>query len=487
MKICVLQPDYSPSKVDYQYYDPIRNLSALIPEAEVDHVLINKLTTYKQLKELKKKGYDCFVNLCEGYPDWEVPGIDIYFNAELLNLPITGPGTKLYDVPKRLMKYVAYCEGVRIPAYALINSMDDIEKATGHLNYPLFVKPAHIGDSIGVDEHSLVNNKEQLVSKCASIIDDYSPLLVEEYIAGREFTVLVAANAEDEKECTAFRPIEYIFPAGLAFKTYALKTSELHPDCNHPCTDPVLDKQLREAARRIFIGFGGVGYARMDFRVNDKNEVYFLELNFTCSVFYTDGYEGSADFILKFDGIGQAGFLKHIIKEAMARHKCKQNCYEVQGNSIAGFGIYAKHEMNACDIIFNGEEKPQRLVTRRHVHKNWDEKDKEHFRRYAYPISKEVFIIWDHDPEEWAPQNHSCDANCAYDGLNVAALRKIKKGEELTLDYAQFLDKSMEPFHCNCGSANCRGLIMGMPNNSVTNREALLVKTKKTERAKSNS
>jgi len=62
----------------------------------------------------------------------------------------------------------------------------------------------------------------------------------------------------------------------------------------------------------------------MDFRVNDKGEVFFLEVNFTCSVFYTDGYEGSADFILKYDGIGQAGFLKLIIEEAMNRHQRKQ-------------------------------------------------------------------------------------------------------------------------------------------------------------------
>jgi D-alanine-D-alanine ligase len=34
----------------------------------------------------------------------------------------------------------------------------------------------------------------------------------------------------------------------------------------------------------------------MDFRVNDKGEVFFLEVNFTCSVFYTDGYEGSGRF-----------------------------------------------------------------------------------------------------------------------------------------------------------------------------------------------
>jgi D-alanine-D-alanine ligase len=88
-------------------------------------------------------------------------------------------------------------------------------------------------------------------------------------------------------------------------------------------------------------------------------------------------------------------------------------------------------------------------------------------------------------PTEWAPQNHSCDPNCAYDGLDVVALRKIKKGEELTLDYAQFLDKNMEPFHCNCGSKNCRGLIMGIPNNSVTHRESIIFKNRKALKVRS--
>jgi D-alanine-D-alanine ligase-like ATP-grasp enzyme len=485
MKICVLQPDYSHSKVDYKDWDPVRNLQHLMPDAEMDHVLVSKLTTYKQLKELSKKGYDVFVNLCEGYPDWETPGYDVYFNAELLNLPITGPGTKLFDVPKRLMKYVAYCEGVRIPAYALINSMDELDKSIKGLKYPLFVKPAHIGDSIGVDEKSLVKNKEELVNKVASIIDDYGPILIEEYIAGREFTVLVAADPENEKDCVAFKPIEYKFPKGKEFKTYSLKTSELHPDCNFPCNDPELEERLKEDARKIFLGFGAVGYGRMDFRVNDKNEIYFLEVNFTCSVFYSDGLEGSADFILKFDGIGQDGFLKHIVKEAINRHQRKQKAYDIKGNSISGFGIYANRAIPSGEIIFNGEERPQRLVTHRHVKDNWGDKEQEHFRRYAYPISKEVFIIWDNDPTEWAPQNHSCAANCMYDGLNVVTLRTIRKGEELTLDYAQFLDKSMEPFHCNCKSENCRGLIMGLPNNSVTEREKRM-KAKTRAKAKQN-
>lgn len=473
MKVCVLQPDYSTTGVDYKNYDPPRNLSSLLPNDEVDHVFLNKLTTYRQLKELKKKNYDIFINLCEGYLEWEVPSIDVIHSLDSLDLPYTGPTVKLYDPTKELMKYVAYCEGVKTPAYFIIDKPVDIEKAEQFLAFPMFIKPAKAGDSLGIDENSVLYNKEDLLKKVVEIYNDYGPLLVEEYIDGREFTVLVAAN-KDGKSCTVFKPVEYVFPEGKSFKTYSLKTSELHPDCNFPCTDPVLDKKLRNAAERIFKGFNGVGYARLDFRVNDNNEIYFLEVNFTCSVFYTDGYEGSADFILKFDEAGQKGFLEHIIEEGIARHRRKKKCYTMNGNSIAGFGIYANRSIKKGEIIFSGEEKAQRIVTKRHIEKNWSEEQKLNFRRYAYAVSDEVFVLWDEDPSEWAPQNHSCEANTGLDGLNVVALKNIKRNEELTLDYSQFLDETMEPFECKCGSPFCKGMIRGVLNNSVNSREQRL-------------
>lgn len=470
MKVCVLQPDYSTSGVDYQYYDPARELAPLLPGDEVHTVFLNKLTTYKQLKELSRQGYDIFVNLCEGYLEWEVPSIDVIYTLEILNLPFTGPTTKLYDPPKELMKYLAYCEGVKTPGYVIVQELKEVESAIQHLKFPLFVKPAKAGDSLGVDESSLVQDREELLQKCSGILDQYGPLLVEEYIAGREFTVLVAANT-DEHSCTVFRPLEYVFPEGRAFKTYALKTSELHPDCNVPCTDEYLDRTLRQATEKIFKGFSGVGYARLDFRVNDKNEVYFLEINFTCSVFYQDGYEGSADYILKYDGIGQAGFLRHIIAEGVARHRRQIKPFVMKGNAIAGYGIYASRPIQKGEIIFKGEGRSQRIITRRFVEKNWNEDEKLHFRRYAYPVSEELFILWDEDPAEWAPQNHCCTPNTAFDGLNVLALEIILPGQELTLDYAQFLDENMEPFDCQCRSTKCRGKIAGVPGNSLTHRE----------------
>ncbi len=476
MKICVLQPDYSTTSVDYKNYDPPRRFEHLWPDAEIDNIFLNKLTTYKQLLALKSKGYDIFVNLCEGYLEWEVPSIDVIYTMELLNLPFTGPTSALYDPPKALMKYVAYCAGIKTPPYTLITATSNLEKECQHLRYPLFVKPSKAGDSLGVDALSLVKNFGQLQKKVKSLLPEYGELLVEEYIAGREFTVMVAANT-DGKTSRSFKPVEYIFPEGNQFKTYALKTSELHPNANIPCADPAIESELRLAAEKIFKGFSGVGYARLDFRMNEQRELYFLEINFTCSVFYADGYQGSADYILEHDGFGQSNFLHHIVEEGMSRFRRKQKKYVIKGNAIAGYGIYATQKIFPGEVVFVGEGRAQRIVTKRFVEKNWNKEEQESFRRYAYPVSHEIYILWADDPQEWAPQNHCCEPNTAYDGLNVYAIKEVATGDELTLNYAQFLNEGMEPFDCKCGAANCIGKIEGVHSNTVIEREKKLKET----------
>jgi hypothetical protein len=133
---------------------------------------------------------------------------------------------------------------------------------------------------------------------------------------------------------------------------------------------------------------------------------------------------------------------------------------------------FTLHAIQPNELVFKGEGRQQRIITRRFVEENWPDNEKLIFRRYAYPLSNEVFLLWDDDPAEWAPQNHCCQPNTAYDGLNVIALTQINPGQELTLDYASFLDANMEPFQCQCGAANCRGLVTGKPGNSVTERES---------------
>ena len=471
MKVCVLQPDYSTSTVDYRLYDPPRDLAVLLPQHTVDHVALHKLTTYKQIKELSHQGYNIFVNLNEGYLEWDVPSIDVIHSLELFNLPYTGPPAHLYHLPKPLMKYVAYTAGVRTPAHGLVQKVSDTGVATSQLHFPLFVKPAFAGDSLGVDEQSLVHNPRELLAKVQALLGEYDELLVEEFIDGREFTVLVLGSTEVGGVCRALKPVEFIFPDGVHFKTYAFKTSDLHPSANVPVEDEALGQQLREAACKVFTAFGGVGYARMDFRMNAAGELFFLEVNFTCSVFYSGGYEGSADYILRYDGIGPSGFAAEIIAEGLARHRRRQRRYRMQGNGVSGYGIFATEALPAGDVIFHGEERAQRLVTKHHVMTHWRAADRQAFRHYAVPVSAEVYALWDEDPLEWSPQNHSCDPNAEYQGLDIVARRDIAVGEELTLDYAMMMNEQSEPFRCTCGGASCRGRVHGAVGNSVSARE----------------
>jgi len=460
MRICVLQPSYAGSSCDYQHYDQRRDLSHLLPEHEFHHEFLDKISAFSQIKARQRQGFDVYVNLCEGYRDSDVPSIDVIHALEDLNLPFTGPSSRLYDPPKDLMKLVAISSGVGVPAWEVVDPGDDVLAAANALRLPLFVKPSAYGDSMGIDEHSLVATPVELQQQVAAKLPEFGRLLVEEYVDGREFTVLVMANPDPALPPAALTPIEFIFPPGPHFKTYDLKVTQFHPECNVPCTEPDLADRLKAAAIQVFTGFTGEGYARMDFRVDAAGRIFFLEANFTCSVFYPQGYQGSADYILAFDGIGQAGFLRAIIDEGLARHARRQLPYAVKPSGD-GFAMFAARDLPCGSVAFEGEGKPQRIVTRSHVERTWSAEDREVFYRYAYPISPDVFVLWDTEPTGWAPQNHSCDPNTEFVGLNLVARRDIRSGEELTVDYATFYDRHMTPFDCECGSRNCRRRVFG--------------------------
>ncbi|MEP6589940.1 MAG: SET domain-containing protein-lysine N-methyltransferase [Gemmatimonadota bacterium] len=472
MKICVLQPDYSASTVDYRHYDPPRDLAVILPQHDVHHVALDKRTTYRQIKALAREGHEVFINLCEGYLEWDVPSIDVIQTLERLDLPFTGPPSHLYDPSKPLMKYVAHTVGVASPAHALVHDRASARDAAAALRFPLFVKPAHAGDSLGIDEAALVVDEAALLTQVTRVLPFHDRLLVEEFIAGREFTVLVLAGSTPGESSRTFLPIEYRFADSDGFKTYALKTSELHPSANVPVTDTQLASRLQEAARRVFAAFGGVGYARMDFRLNAAGELFFLEVNFACSMFYTDGFEGSADHILRHDGVGPGGFAELMVAEGIARHRGRRKRHRMAGNSTAGYGIVALEALRAGELVFRGEERAHRLVTRRHVLTTWDLDSQRTFARYAVPVDDEICAYWDADPAEWAPQNHSCDPNTAYDGLNVVARREIAEGEELTFDYGTVMNGVSESFACRCGAPNCRGTVRGAPGASLSALEA---------------
>jgi SET domain-containing protein len=55
--------------------------------------------------------------------------------------------------------------------------------------------------------------------------------------------------------------------------------------------------------------------------------------------------------------------------------------------------------------------------------------------------------------------NHACNPNTEFRGRTLVALREIRTGEELTIDYRHTEMTISHPFRCNCGAENCAGVI----------------------------
>jgi D-alanine-D-alanine ligase len=102
------------------------------------------------------------------------------------------------------------------------------------------------------------------------------------------------------------------------------------------------------------------------------------------------------------------------------------------------------------------EGAPHALVTRSWLEGRWGQENQGWARRFAWPLSDQVWATWPEDPEEWRPFNHSCDPNVWLDGLNLQARRSIAPGDEIRVDFATFGTNALAPFDCACGAEECR-------------------------------
>ncbi len=72
-------------------------------------------------------------------------------------------------------------------------------------------------------KESKITNESQLLDRCKKMIAEFGGALVEEFIEGREFTVLVAENPSDKNKPITFIPLECKFKEGESFKHFDLK------------------------------------------------------------------------------------------------------------------------------------------------------------------------------------------------------------------------------------------------------------------------
>lgn len=469
MKICILESAYESSDSPMKAHDPASSPGHYFKGHEIEHHLLHKKTAVARVAELASQGFDLFVNLCDGSWDEDRAGIEVVQALERLNVPFTGADSSFYDPTRDLMKMVCRYYGVKVPAHVVVAGLDELKVGTAPLQYPLIVKHPNSYSSIGLTAASVVEKEEQLFEQTRIMLDRFGHAMVEEYIEGREFTVLVSENPEDPDKPVIYAPLEFQFPPGERFKHFDLKWINYCGMKTKPVADQSLAERLLYASGSLFIGLNGTGYGRCDLRVNEKNEVYMLEINPNCGVFYPPEAEGSADLILLNDPRGHEHFVDLILRSAVKRLVRKS--WKRAFHPGYGYRIIATKDISKDDLIFKFEEQEHHLVSRSHVMNTWGEEKKKWFRQYAWPISDEIYVIWDPKPEAWIPINHSCAPNAWLTGLNVTARRSIRAGEEITLDYATFCNEIMEPFPCHCGANACRKVIKGTDYRSGFVRE----------------
>ncbi len=452
---------------DYTDVDPVTEAEVtcdprpFLPEAEWVAIELERATSVHTLLALPRDRYDLFFNFCDGAWDSDAPGIEVVQALERMDVPFTGADSRFFDPSREAMKRVCAAWGIDTPGYVIATTERDLERAADTLRFPLIVKHPSSYSSIGLTRRSRVADAASLVDQATTTMGLYGAALIEEFIDGGEATVLVAENAELPAEPVTYTPIVYRFPPGETFKHYDLKWISYHGLEGRPVADPELETLLRDMSARMFRGLHGTGYGRCDIRTDRDGRPWMLEINPNCGVYYPLSDPGSADLCLAHDPAGHDGFTRQIVDAAFHRPRRARRGWEIRADRTLDYGHFATRAITEGERIVAFEDRPHVLVTRSHVETTWDEPHRSWFRRYAWPLTDDIWVTWASDPEEWRPINHSCDPSAWLEGLDVVARRDIAEGEEITLDYATFCNELMPPFECRCGTAACRGVIRG--------------------------
>ena len=442
-------------------YDPLSDVVRHLEGHECETVFIDKAKAVRQIIDLAKRDFDVFINLCDGAWDEDRPGIEVVQTLERLGLAFTGATSSFYEPSREIMKRVCHFWGIKAPAFVSATDSQSIELAAKSLRFPLITKHPNSYSSIGLTKKSRVETPAALRIEAEKMIEAFGATLVEEFIEGREFSVLVTENADNELEPYAYHPVEFLFPKGESFKHFDLKWVEFEKMACVQCDDAELAERLKDISRKLFVGLNGSGYGRCDIRMNDQGELFMLEINPNCDVAYPLEESGSADLILLHEPWGHREFFEKIIKAALKRNRRQQKKWKLIVDGKSHYGMYAVNSIEADEIVEPHEEQPHVLVSHEHVRKNWNAEQQRWFSEYAYPLTDEIFVSWSQDPEQWKPINHSCDPNTWLEGMDLVARRRINAGEEITIDYGTFYNERMAEFACACGSSECRKTIRG--------------------------
>ena len=200
---------------------------------------------------------------------------------EMKGLPFVGSGcaSSAVCMDKVFAKTLLMPYGVRVADFLVVNAGDlpggfssVASRAREKHGYPLFVKPANAGSSVGV---SKAGDEEELKTALGKAAEVDRKILVEEYVAGREIEVAVFGSGESAKALACGEVVP-----GAEFYDYDDKYNSDKASLSVPA--PVSEKEKNEVlslAEKIYAALDCRGLARVDFFLRPDGTFVFNEIN----------------------------------------------------------------------------------------------------------------------------------------------------------------------------------------------------------------
>jgi D-alanine-D-alanine ligase len=230
---------------------------------------------------------------------------------DTLGIAYTGSGQKasMTGMDKAFTKYLAAMGGVRVAPSVLITRG---QKIVLPFLFPVVVKPNSRGSSVGV---SIVKNKREFARALRETFKHDAVALVEQFIKGREITLGVLEQFRGKKLFPL--PATEIIPGEAStFFDYTAKyvaggAREITP----AQISPNLTKKAQETAVQTFRAVGARHYARIDMIIDDKNNIWMLEINTLPGMTATSLLPQQAQYI----GLSLEKLLEHLIQLAVRK------------------------------------------------------------------------------------------------------------------------------------------------------------------------
>lgn len=195
---------------------------------------------------------------------------------ELAGIPFVGCGTlsSAVGMDKQAAKILAAAAGADVPPYRTVHAGDPIGEAAAEaesLGYPLYVKPARSGSSIGITK---AYDRGSLMAGIETALLHDGKALIERHVDGVELGCAVLGG-----ERPIVGEIDEIELAGEFFdlaEKYSLKTATIHLPAR---LSPEKAEEAKRTALRIYRALGCTGLARVDLFLDAEGRLLFNEVN----------------------------------------------------------------------------------------------------------------------------------------------------------------------------------------------------------------